>query len=85
MNVSRCRSCGASIVWIRTKNGRMMPCDSRPIHYVIAGMTGEKALTLVTPDGETVTNAFPDPDSGRIGYQSHFATCRFANRYKRRN
>lgn len=36
-----CKSCNAEIVWIRTKGGRMMPCDP-------------KVLTVVTDAGETV-------------------------------
>ena len=31
--MSKCKSCGAEIIWIKTKNGKNMPCDAKPISY----------------------------------------------------
>ena len=33
MKVTTCKSCGAKIVWIKTQNGRSMPCDEEQVEY----------------------------------------------------
>lgn len=45
--MSYCRSCGAPIKWIRTKNGKPHPVDPAK-HYIIKG---EGSATLVTEAG----------------------------------
>ena len=44
--MSKCKGCGAEIVWIKTKAGKNMPCD-------------EKKITIVTDSGETITGHTP--------------------------
>ena len=53
--MSKCKSCGAEIVWIKMKSGKSMPCNPRGIHYreQVHGDEG-CMLTLVTPDGNVV-------------------------------
>lgn len=80
--ISKCRSCGADIIWIKMASGKMMPCDAVPIRYRLNFASGE--LTLVTPDGK-IARGDADPVSGeRVGYQSHFATCPCAGQHRRR-
>ena len=69
--VSRCKSCGKEIIWIKTTGGKNMPCDAGGILYR-EDPAGD--LTLVTRDGKTV-KATRDKQSEKIGYTSHFATC----------
>lgn len=69
--MSKCRSCGAEIRWIRMASGKNMPVDNKPISYR-ADLHGD--LVLVTQDGKVARAVF-DPDGGHIGYTSHFATC----------
>ena len=33
MNTGTCKSCGKQILWIRTRTGRSMPCDTKPVNY----------------------------------------------------
>lgn len=33
IKITKCKSCGASITWIKTKNGRVMPCDVPAVDY----------------------------------------------------
>ena len=33
MNGAKCSSCGAPIVWLRTKAGKSMPCDDGIVRY----------------------------------------------------
>ncbi len=37
LKISKCRSCGAPIVWITTTNGKAMPCDARERAYIESG------------------------------------------------
>lgn len=77
--MSKCKSCGANIIWIPTINGKAMPCDAKPIPYT-EDPTG--SLTLVTPDGRIV-RAKSDATSDQVGYISHFATCPNANAHRK--
>ena len=81
--MSRCKACGAEIIWIKIeRTGKPMPCDAAPIPYR-PGAGGN--LTLVTTDGRIVHGT---RDSGNKsapwGYQSHFASCPAAARFRKR-
>lgn len=86
MKVVKCKFCGAPIVWIKTQNGRSMPCDANTIQYQNA--RGGKDV-IVTPEGKVIRAAVirgggvltPIPDGE--GYISHFATCPHANEARR--
>lgn len=77
--MSKCKTCGAEIIWLPTLGGKSMPCDAKPIPYKEdpAG-----SLTLVTSDGRVV-KAKADISSDKMGYTSHFATCPDADRWRR--
>lgn len=81
--ITQCRSCGADIIWIKLASGKNMPCDAEAISYKTAMPGVRGSLTLITPDGKIASGDF-DPSSGKIGYQSHFATCPNANQHRRR-
>lgn len=78
--MSRCRSCGADIIWIKMASGKAMPCDADPIPYCEVFSGGMK---LVTKNGEIVQGAY-DGTSENVAYQSHFATCPDANKFRKR-
>ena len=80
--MSKCKSCGAEIIWIKTKTGKAMPCDAQKITYKNIGPTG-KGMILVTPDGRIARGEF-DPTSDVYGYVSHFATCPAAAAHRKR-
>lgn len=89
--MSKCKSCGAEIIWIKTKSGKAMPCNPQKISYRTAPpfpdvdqLCGNgQVLTLITPDGRVARGTF-DPASEKIGYVSHFATCPAADSFRRR-
>lgn len=85
MKTAKCKACGADLVFIPTKAGRVMPCDAQKIPYRDAW--GERVkgdtLKLITEDG-MLTYGVLDFDSDKIGYQSHFATCPAADQFRRR-
>ena len=78
--MSKCKACGAEIVWIRMTGGKMMPCDAQKIPFRKNFASGE--LSLVLPDGRVVRGDL-DLESEEFGYQSHFATCPAANKFRR--
>jgi len=79
--MSRCKSCGAEIIWIRMTSGKNMPCNATKYPYRL-DLHGD--LTLVTPQGKVARGTY-DPEGENIGYMSHFATCPAANRFRRRD
>lgn len=81
--MGKCKSCGADIIWIKLKSGKVMPCDPQkiPFRVMVPGTKG--SLTLVCPDGRVASGDY-DPTSDMYGYQSHFATCPAAREFRRR-
>lgn len=84
--MSKCRSCGEEIIWIKMASGKAMPCDAAKISYseiLHPGVGGNDVMTLVTERGQIVRTVF-DPAGDKIGYISHFATCPNAGQHRRR-
>ena len=77
--MSKCKSCGATIIWIPTESGKNIPCDPKPIPYK---EDSSGSLTLVTNDGRVI-RARMDITSDALGYVSHFATCPDAKSWRR--
>ena len=78
-----CKSCGASIIWIKTSAGKTMPRNAEPLTY---RATPNGTAVIVTPNGETLKadiEEHPENATG-IGYISHFATCPNAAAHRRR-
>lgn len=44
---SKCRACGAAMLWIKTANGRSMPVDAKPIRVMIR-REGEDVFDVVS-------------------------------------
>lgn len=83
--MNTCSSCGASIKWIKTSSGKMMPVNAARVPFrrdprggsYVYNMTGElmKGFILQPP---------VDPDRTIYGYVSHFATCPYAQQHRNR-
>lgn len=80
--MSKCKSCGAEIIWIKTAAGKSMPCNPQKISF--RNDWSENGLTLITPDGKIAKGTL-DLDSDTYGYESHFATCPAAAIHRKRN
>lgn len=79
--MSRCRSCGAEIVWAITDHGRKMPLDAKP--YEGGSSNG---LFVLLPDAERAPSAIAVPPAAYEGeelHTSHFATCPDAESWRR--
>ncbi len=72
--MSKCKRCGAEIIWITTVAGKSMPCEAAPTLY--REKVGAKDK-IVTPDREVLCCEYdPDPDDATgVGYIPHFGNC----------
>lgn len=81
--MAKCKSCGADIIWIKTDNGKSMPCDADQVLYLDVKWGTE---TIVTPNGQVLKCEFtndPDEASG-VGHLPHWATCPYADRHRKK-
>jgi hypothetical protein len=84
--VSKCRTCGASIFWVATAAGKLMPVEAQPSpdgNVLVDDLGGGlvwRATVLGPGELELVKLAEPD----RPRYLSHFATCAHAELHRRR-
>lgn len=82
--MSKCKSCGAEIVWIKTAAGKSMPCNAAAVTY---WKNSRGKHTIITPNGETVRCDI-EGDLNKatgIGYIPHWATCPAAKDFKKQN
>ena len=77
-----CKACGAELIWIKFPGGKAMPCNAQPIPFKPNSKSG--ALKLMLPDGRVTRGDFY-PGSTTFGYESHFATCPAAARFRKRS
>lgn len=73
-----CRSCGAPVKWVLTRKGKRMPVDAEPVEG------GNIMLERETDSSGTPLAAYVPSDPGVLRYVSHFATCEFADRHRKR-
>lgn len=71
MNRAPCRSCGQTVLWVNTSNGRRMPLDAQP--------SPKGNLVIV---GDVAYKAGPT-DINKPLYLSHFATCPQAGNWRK--
>lgn len=81
MNVTNCRgvSCGAPIIFVRTRARNMMPVDADPI--VAKG--GESGFVVDDDEDPPTATWVSQAQAGQELYQSHHATCPDAARFRR--
>lgn len=82
-STSQCRGCGERIGFIKTKAGKTMPVNLKPMEFIPAGGPN----TYVMEDGTVQRGRERDwADTGETstGYISHFATCPEADRFRKR-
>lgn len=80
---SICSKCGQQILWVKTSAGKNMPCNPNFVYY--KEQSGGKDR-IVLPNGSVVAGevqSHPEYATG-YGYISHFATCEFANTFRRK-
>jgi hypothetical protein len=70
--VSRCRSCGAEIVWATTEAGKAMPLDAAPTVEGNVAVTGAEKPVATVLAGLFLEEA---RSAGRELFMPHHATC----------
>ena len=78
---TKCRKCGAEIKFIKTTSGKWLPVDAKPVYYSLIG----KKDRVVTTDGRVISCTIVDTATDCVGYMPHWATCEFANEFRRKN
>ena len=76
MNIDKCKSCGARVIWARTQNNKAMPLDYEPC--------ADGNVELL-PSGDCIVMG----PSARLYiegplHKSHFATCEFAKKHRKK-
>ena len=81
--MARCRSCGAEIVFQRTRAGKSMPCDPRLVPFWADIRAKEK---VITEDGDVVSCRLEgEPEEmTNVGRIPHWATCPSAGQHRKR-
>lgn len=71
--VKRCQACGQLIRFVRTENGKAMPCNADPVRYREGGTE-----RVITSDGITkaVTIVDDEKEADGFGFIPHFADCK---------
>lgn len=77
MEQDKCRTCGATVFWGQTKNGKQMPVDwgSNPF--------GTIRVVVPADPREPVQLEVVGKDPTEPRYTSHFATCPQANLHRK--
>ena len=80
---TKCRGCGAPIIFIKTLAGKQMPCDPQQVPCWRKVRGSGKVVTLA---GEVISCEFDGPRStvSGFGYVSHFSTCPQANSFRKK-
>lgn len=80
---TKCRGCGAPIVFVKTAAGKSMPCNPGRVPFW-AKQKGSKKI--VTISGEVVSCELEGQRTtvSGFGYVSHFSTCPQANSFRKR-
>lgn len=78
-NGARCKACDAPVIWGQTETGKAMSIDPipRPGGNVIRVPQGKRQVLRVLPPAAL-------PVVGRPAYQAHFASCPFADQFRKR-
>lgn len=82
--MATCKKCGATIIFIKTPNGKWMPCDEGLVEYH-KGDTPDFEDVVVDDKGEIIKCTFDfqcDPDG--LARIPHWATCPYADDFRRR-
>jgi hypothetical protein len=84
---SRCRSCGAPIVWAETEAGRRMPVDADTdpdgnVLVVPDPVTGELVALIDSEAKPLAKRERTWPEGTR--HRSHFATCPNASTHRKK-
>ena len=81
--MARCKYCGQEILWIRTPEGKQMPCDTGLLAYKRRLKAKGR---IVTKNGEVVPAVIGVNigSADGLGYEPHWARCKGARRERQK-
>ena len=85
---AKCRRCRATIHFIRTRQGKKMPCDLKQLTIVVGLDHKGPWTSVVTVTGDVVRGVIPEgPTAGEeiVGYPPHWATCSAPSAFRKRD
>lgn len=82
--MTKCKSCGKPIIWVKTPSGRSMPCDPELVPYCAVPKAKDK---IVTPAGSVLSCEYKEDGQGAtgLGYIPHWATCPNADAHRKKS
>lgn len=80
---TKCRGCGAPIVFVKTAAGKSMPCNPGRVPFWAKQRGSGKVVTIA---GDVISCEFDGPRSTvtGFGYVSHFSTCPNADKFRKK-
>lgn len=81
MSISKCKGCGADIIWTRTEQGRPMPVHAEPAE--------DGNVTLYDRPNGIISSVLSPIEThlaalgGVVLYKAHFAECLYADQFRK--
>ena len=82
MKTVPCRACGAELLFIKTQNGKTIPCDAESRRFY-ACEDGKELFVLADGRVKRGRTVPMELDGADIGFISHFATCPEADKFRK--
>lgn len=81
MEETACKACGKPIIFIKTLQGKNMPCDAATVYFV-ANIKGEE--NFITMSGVPIKGrrVMPGTANSVSGYVPHWATCTEPDKFR---
>src|SRR5699024_8709210 len=81
MKISKCKGCGAPIVWIKTTGGKAMPCDPNWVTYKSEPGGPNRIVTSI---GQVLSckTGVASYEADGVGYVPHWSTCKEADSFR---
>lgn len=76
--MATCRGCGEIIEFVLSKKGKRIPVDLPLATHALTPGT-----VIVTPEGEVLRGSEATKDTRVQGYVSHFASCQYAESFRK--
>lgn len=83
MGICRCRKCNKQIVFVRTRNGKSIPCDPSFTYYKQDPKGKDR---IVNTRGDVIRcTILPDEEGNEgWGYKPHWGTCTDPDAFRRK-
>ena len=81
-NFSQCKRCGARIIFVKMKSGNTMPVNPNCVNDRKDG--GKDRIVLANGEVTSGTIVTDPAEANGVGYVSHFATCEYDRRFRRK-